>query len=178
MSGILECVACKSLFTKQDAPDRKCSVCTGTCEPVELKDVRPTADIILQNIFSAAEQHGKYDGLQFEVSDLKGLVEAAWRIMPVAQKREFLEDIQVELVLDGGANGEYGPDELQDTLEAVVVSMEDVITRAGYELVAEGDPEDEFYKWRKGEKESGVFLSRREAVENAYTMLLLIAKHG
>jgi hypothetical protein len=74
---------------------------------------------VLEKLISAADNHGEDSGEpDHTVGDLQDMLREAWRLLPSAQRQEFLESDAVENLVGLGAREEFDVDDLVEQLSA------------------------------------------------------------
>lgn len=123
---------------------------------------------ILQKLFNAADNHGEDSGDQdHTVGDLQDLLRLSWGMLSMSQRRDFLEQSEVETVIDLGAREEFSADDLKDALDADIEQMFEEITAAGYNIL---DSEKGF-TWATLLEHSADCSTREDAIGAAHADL-------
>lgn len=124
----------------------------------------------LEKLFKAADNHGEDSGEpDHTVGDLQGLLRRSWALMSFTQKLQLLASPEVKDLVEAGSQGEFDHEKLVSEMTAPLGMQEAAIQAAGYAI------QENFvgYFWvTKGKPAGPYFLSREDAVSDAYQHLM------
>lgn len=78
--------------------------------------------LILDKLFTAADNHAEDTGEDHAVGDLQDMLRAAWGLLSPAQRKAFLASAGVEGVVEAGARDEFSVEDLLAEMGAPVAA--------------------------------------------------------
>ena len=125
---------------------------------------------LLGNIFTAADNHSDAPGnLNNTVGDLQEIIRRAFAILTVSQKKTLLNSVEVENLVEAGADDEFTVDDMLKHVDASILQMELALDRAGVTLYH--DCTGWYYEF---EGSAGDELTNRDdCLEAAYTKFIV-----